>query len=315
MKPFNVNNTDMEEEHLSDDSRYRMIRAAYQRWSVHNKFLYPRLGPFPTASQKVGSQQADSTPVETLEVIDLDDIDDFGDRISQSQRSATSYALRNRAGRAPIEYAYIDEGNDDSEYQAEHKTPHSSTQQLSDPTDKEDCCYKLIGVTAHRGGANAGHYVSYIRNDTTTRNNWFLYNDTKVSKTWCGRLPKDLFGSKRTTNLKPPDNQLFAYLLFYKKYHPPPEELLTNPTSESDSDKEPLVQNNVCIDTLPSNLNSLSLDPADSTCTVSLATDTPHLSTVFFGLSLFFNSRLYSGNPVGSRNSLGTSLLLEHSNA
>ena len=78
--------------------------------------------------------------------------------------------------------------------------------------------YTLIGVVAHIGPYGSGHYTSYIRKNLADKNSWTLYNDTQVSSTWHGTLPKELFGMKRqSASAVYADERKVAYLLFYRQ--------------------------------------------------------------------------------------------------
>lgn len=45
----------------------------------------------------------------------------------------------------------------------------------------EPLLYDLFGVTEHHGGLGGGHYRAYAKNHVDS--NWYLFNDTHVSKT------------------------------------------------------------------------------------------------------------------------------------
>ena len=40
--------------------------------------------------------------------------------------------------------------------------------------DDADFEYKLVGILIHMGGAQAGHYISYIKHET---DKWYEFND------------------------------------------------------------------------------------------------------------------------------------------
>jgi ubiquitin carboxyl-terminal hydrolase 8 len=63
--------------------------------------------------------------------------------------------------------------------------------------DKDTSIYELYGVCNHSGGTLGGHYTATIR---VANNDWYLFNDTTVSKT--------MFDGKNNTS---------GYCLFYRK--------------------------------------------------------------------------------------------------
>jgi ubiquitin carboxyl-terminal hydrolase 8 len=63
---------------------------------------------------------------------------------------------------------------------------------------KEEYKYDLYGVCNHSGNVLGGHYTSYVK---TSQNNWYLFNDTQVSKVV---NPSSIITPK-------------AYCLFYRK--------------------------------------------------------------------------------------------------
>ena len=52
--------------------------------------------------------------------------------------------------------------------------------------------YQLSGVLIHSGGADAGHYYSYIKDRSDQK--WFEFNDTRVSDFDLKNLKKEAFG-------------------------------------------------------------------------------------------------------------------------
>ena len=64
--------------------------------------------------------------------------------------------------------------------------------------NKEDYVYDLYGICNHSGGTLGGHYTSYVKN---ANDNWYLYNDTRVSP---------------VTNLAKLKS-VYAYCFFYRK--------------------------------------------------------------------------------------------------
>ena len=63
--------------------------------------------------------------------------------------------------------------------------------------ENQNCQYELYGVCNHSGGTLGGHYTATIR---VANNDWYLFNDTTVSKT--------MFDGKNNTS---------GYCLFYRK--------------------------------------------------------------------------------------------------
>ena len=64
--------------------------------------------------------------------------------------------------------------------------------------------YYLRGIVMHTGSAEFGHYFSHVK----INNEWYTFNDTKVTKTTAEEIQKDAFGGKSYS----PN----AYLLFYE---------------------------------------------------------------------------------------------------
>jgi ubiquitin C-terminal hydrolase len=80
--------------------------------------------------------------------------------------------------------------------------------------------YRLVGVLVHSGGADSGHYYSYIK-ERKENGRWLEFNDTTVRPFDFDMLERECFGkptegqkvsyvSKDCTN---------AYLLFYEQVH------------------------------------------------------------------------------------------------
>jgi len=79
---------------------------------------------------------------------------------------------------------------------------------------KMDYKYELKGIIAHRGFAQAGHYVCYSR----INEEWFLFNDNTVEKCENINFIEKLFGRNHIgTNQA---NPLTAYILLYEKIEP-----------------------------------------------------------------------------------------------
>ena len=80
--------------------------------------------------------------------------------------------------------------------------------------------YRLVGVLVHSGGADSGHYYSYIK-ERKEDGRWLEFNDTTVRPFDFAQLERECFG-------KPTEGQKVsyvtkdctnAYLLFYEKVH------------------------------------------------------------------------------------------------
>ena len=54
--------------------------------------------------------------------------------------------------------------------------------------------YILVGVLVHSGGADAGHYYSFIKERKSDK--WFEYNDTTVKPFDIKDLKDECFGGK-----------------------------------------------------------------------------------------------------------------------
>ena len=52
--------------------------------------------------------------------------------------------------------------------------------------------YQLIGVVSHNGGANAGHYISFIKNE----NVWLECNDSMVTPVSFNRVKETCIGGE-----------------------------------------------------------------------------------------------------------------------
>lgn len=69
-----------------------------------------------------------------------------------------------------------------------------------DKTDKvaEDSLYDLVGVIAHYGTAEFGHYYSYIK---TENGQWLEFNDSKVMSFDLKNLEAECFGQQFPTTM------------------------------------------------------------------------------------------------------------------
>ena len=56
--------------------------------------------------------------------------------------------------------------------------------------------YKLVGVLVHSGGADAGHYYSFIK-ERGDSDKWFEFNDTQVKPFDVKNLKEECFGGKQ----------------------------------------------------------------------------------------------------------------------
>ncbi len=59
---------------------------------------------------------------------------------------------------------------------------------------KEYYQYRLKGVILHIGNADAGHYISLIRDNAS--NKWYEFNDSKVGEFNLARIPDECFGGQ-----------------------------------------------------------------------------------------------------------------------
>ena len=90
-------------------------------------------------------------------------------------------------------------------------------------SNKKNNKYKLKAIAIHSGGSEGGHYYAFIRVGKFNDNNWYQFNDTKVTKFNIEDLPKEAFGgydkyidpeTKRESSFPCTRN---AYLVFYEK--------------------------------------------------------------------------------------------------
>ena len=83
--------------------------------------------------------------------------------------------------------------------------------------------YKLKAVAVHNGNSEGGHYYAFIRTGNINEDNWYQFNDTKVSKFNIKDLGKETFGGidtyidPDTKNVTQFPSTRNAYLLFYEK--------------------------------------------------------------------------------------------------
>jgi hypothetical protein len=83
-----------------------------------------------------------------------------------------------------------------------------------------DHAYFLQGVVVHRGGVDAGHYLSFIRDNSKQ---WHCYNDTVITQLSEQQMLKECRND--------------AYLLFYFVETPPPEIKLPAPLKQKITDE------------------------------------------------------------------------------
>ena len=100
---------------------------------------------------------------------------------------------------------------------------NSNSQNPNNQNSLKNNKYKLKAVAIHHGGSEGGHYYAFIRVGKFSDNNWYQFNDTKVTKFNIEDLPKEAFGgfdkfidpeSKKENSF--PSNRN-AYLIFYEK--------------------------------------------------------------------------------------------------
>ena len=282
MKPFSKSALASEEAGFTGVPLYQMICTGLKMWGVHNNFIQLLPPSLPSSSSSTNTQLSQSTPLPSSQtqtlmtlpapdspaVVDLDEYDEFGDQITQSQRTTTSYSLRLRSGRQPEEYARLDSGlSANSLVVHTHLTP---SQPPPPDNDEREGLYKLIGVVAHIGPYGSGHYISYIRNDPSKKNTWLLYNDTHVSATWHGTLPKELFGLKRQSSTSVyAEERKFAYILFYRQIEPASSPLTQDGVSDADSESDQIEES------MPLTTSSSSSSSSSVSLAISSLQDTP----------------------------------------
>merc|ERR1712228_881160 len=72
--------------------------------------------------------------------------------------------------------------------------------------------YDIVGIVIHQGTANRGHYYSYIKdrnafiNSSNRREQWYEFNDKKVSKKDYGSIEKEAFGGASNVLLNENDS-------------------------------------------------------------------------------------------------------------
>ena len=108
-------------------------------------------------------------------------------------------------------------------YMEKHLMPQHYKEELLKKQDQYE--YDLIGVTVHTGNADGGHYYSFIKERTTNRDRWLLFNDAEVKPFDVNLIPHECFGGEGTTKSMDPDKVMdfsfektnSAYMLFYER--------------------------------------------------------------------------------------------------
>ena len=71
---------------------------------------------------------------------------------------------------------------------------------VNEAGDNDKYKYELVGVLVHSGGADAGHYYSYIKErnkESPHFGSWFEFNDTQVKDfDMKANLKKECFGGQ-----------------------------------------------------------------------------------------------------------------------
>ena len=78
----------------------------------------------------------------------------------------------------------------------------------------------LTGILVHSGSADAGHYYSYIRDQTsdkTVRSKWFEFNDTEVTEFDPAKIGESCFGGVIENGQLHWPKPHSAYMLFYER--------------------------------------------------------------------------------------------------
>lgn len=79
--------------------------------------------------------------------------------------------------------------------------------------------YRLTGILIHDGGANHGHYYSYIKERQPADGSeakWFEFNDTRVLPFDPDTIPQHCFGGKHNDSYRG-TKSFSAYMLFYER--------------------------------------------------------------------------------------------------
>jgi len=111
-------------------------------------------------------------------------------------------------------------------------TKESSADTVAPPEIKRKYDYELVGILNHIGTADAGHYISYIKErdkNSAYYNKWFEFNDTNVSEFNIDTLASNCFGKNKESSQSDyfqndiawAINNPTAYLLIYEKIDQP----------------------------------------------------------------------------------------------
>ena len=84
--------------------------------------------------------------------------------------------------------------------------------------NKTNNLFKLKSIVIHKGNCERGHYYCYINNDKN--NQWYEFNDIKISKFDINNLDNEAFGNEiilEKNIMIEKENDKNAYMLFYEK--------------------------------------------------------------------------------------------------
>jgi hypothetical protein len=123
--------------------------------------------------------------------------------------------------------AQVDEMEE--ERKEEEKKEEESENDHIDPQQLKDYEYECVGVVVHSGGAEGGHYYSFIKDRST--NHWFEFNDTNVTPFDIKDLKDETFGGdSKSSNVMGNTGDFYgdatyarsrnAYLLIYQRKYP-----------------------------------------------------------------------------------------------
>ena len=111
----------------------------------------------------------------------------------------------------------------EKELKEKEKEIKKEDENINENIPKKNNKYKLKSVAIHSGNSEGGHYYAYIRVGKKNENNWYEFNDTKITKFNINDLPKEAFGGydtfedPDTRNITTFPSTRSAYLLFYEK--------------------------------------------------------------------------------------------------
>ena len=115
------------------------------------------------------------------------------------------------------------EKENENELKEKEKETIKEDKNLDEKSTKKNNKYKLKAVAIHSGNSEGGHYYAFIRVGKKNENNWYQFNDTKITKFNINDLPKEAFGGydtfedPETKNITTFPSTRNAYLLFYEK--------------------------------------------------------------------------------------------------